>query len=49
MGNFQRFINEDNLVIGPNAYAVITEEIEAVDIDTLTDFMIAESLMQNNN
>lgn len=39
---------KDNLVIGPNAYAVITEEIEAVDIDTLTDFMIAESLMQNN-
>ena len=39
---------KDNLVIGPYAYAVITEEIEAVDIDTLTDFMIAESLMQNN-
>jgi CMP-N-acetylneuraminic acid synthetase len=35
-----------NLVIGPNAYAVITEEIEAVDIDTHVDFMVAESLMK---
>jgi len=36
----------DNLVIGPNAYAVITEEIEAVDIDTKVDFLVAESLMK---
>jgi CMP-N,N'-diacetyllegionaminic acid synthase len=36
-----------NLVVGPNAFAVVTEEIEAVDIDTPVDFMISESLMKN--
>ncbi len=35
------------LVIGPNAYAVITEEEEAIDIDTHTDFLIAESIMRS--
>ena len=37
----------DQLIIGPNAYSVITEEIEAVDIDTQEDFLIAEALMKN--
>jgi len=36
-----------NLVVGPNAFAIVTEEIEAVDIDTPVDFMISESLMKN--
>jgi N-acylneuraminate cytidylyltransferase/CMP-N,N'-diacetyllegionaminic acid synthase len=36
-----------SLVIGPNAYTVITDEREAVDIDTPVDFMIAEALMKN--
>ena len=36
---------EKMLVIGTNAYAIITDEEEAVDIDTQTDFLIAESLM----
>ncbi|TFB11126.1 acylneuraminate cytidylyltransferase family protein [Candidatus Marinimicrobia bacterium MT.SAG.3] len=40
---------EKNLVIGPYAYAVITDEQEAVDIDTQTDFLIAESLMSIEN
>ena len=35
-----------NLVIGPNAYAVVTDEREAIDIDTETDFLIAEALVQ---
>ena len=38
-----------NLVIGPNAFAVITEEIESVEIDTMVEFIIAESLMSGNN
>ena len=37
-----------NLVVGPNAYAIVTEEIEAVDIDTEVDFMISEALMQHH-
>lgn len=37
----------DQLVIGPNAYSVITEEIEAVDIDTYEDFLISEALMKS--
>jgi len=37
------------LVIGPNAYAVVTEEIEAVDIDTPVDFLISEALMLNQD
>ena len=40
---------EKNLVIGPNAYAVLTEEEEAIDIDTQTDFLIAESIMISKN
>lgn len=36
-----------NLVVGPNAYAIVTEEIEAVDIDTEVDFMISEALIQH--
>jgi CMP-N-acetylneuraminic acid synthetase len=35
------------LVIGPSSYGVITDEEEAIDIDTETDFLIAESLMRN--
>jgi len=35
------------LVIGPNAYAVITEQEEALDIDTQTDFQVAESIMRS--
>ena len=34
-----------NLVIGTNAYALATDEIECVDIDTNLDFLIAETLM----
>jgi len=37
------------LVIGPNAYAVSTDEKEAMDIDTHTDFLIAESIMGLKN
>ena len=33
------------LVIGPKAYAIITSEKEAIDIDTHTDFVVAESIM----
>lgn len=44
----RNLLMKHNLVIGPNAYAVITEEIEAVDIDTHVDFMISESLMTND-
>ena len=40
---------KDNLVIGPNAYSVITEEIEAVDIDTHEDLLVSEALMKNTN
>ena len=36
-------IMEKRLVIGTSAYAVITEEEEAFDIDTPTDFLISES------
>jgi CMP-N,N'-diacetyllegionaminic acid synthase len=38
---------KEGLVIGSNAHAVITEEIEAVDIDTPVDFVICEALMKN--
>ncbi len=38
---------KEQLVIGPNAYAVITEEIEAVDIDTHEDLLVSEALMKN--
>ena len=37
---------EKTLVIGPDAYAVETSEEEAIDIDTHTDFLIAEAVMQ---
>lgn len=40
----RQVLMEQNLVIGPNAYAVETDELEAVDIDTETDLKIAESL-----
>ena len=40
---------KDELVIGPNAYAVLTEEIEAVDIDTQEDLLVSEALMKNTN
>ncbi len=35
------------LVIGPNSYAVITSEEEAIDIDTETDFLVAETIMKS--
>lgn len=37
----------ETLVIGPNSYAVITDEEEAIDIDTETDFLIAEAIMES--
>jgi len=39
-------IINDCLVVGPNAFSVVTEEIEAVDIDTQIDFVISDSLMK---
>ena len=39
-------IMNDCLVVGPNAYSVVTDDIEAVDIDTEVDFVIANSLMK---
>tara|TARA_B100001758_G_C18242189_1_gene521179 strand:- start:142 stop:855 length:714 start_codon:yes stop_codon:yes gene_type:complete len=41
----KNLLMDKTLVIGPKAYAVITEEKEAIDIDTHTDFLIAESIM----
>ena len=38
---------EKTLAIGPNSFAVIIDEKEAFDIDTHTDFAIAESIMQS--
>lgn len=38
-----------SLIIGFNAYAVITDEQEALDIDTHLDFLIAEAIMDRNN
>jgi CMP-N,N'-diacetyllegionaminic acid synthase len=35
------------LVVGPNAFSVVTEDIEAVDIDTPIDFIISDALMKN--
>ena len=35
------------LMIGPNAYAVCTDEQEALDIDTHVDFNIIEAIMQS--
>ena len=40
---------EKTLTIGPDALAVVVDEEEAVDIDTFTDFHIAESLMKMKN
>jgi CMP-N,N'-diacetyllegionaminic acid synthase len=40
---------EKTLMIGLNGYAVETDEIEAIDIDTHTDFLIAEVVMAQNN
>ena len=42
----KKLLMDKMLVIGTNAYAIITDEEEAVDIDTHTDFLIAESLMR---
>mgnify|MGYP001357151580 CR=1 FL=1 len=39
-------IMNDCLVVGPNAYSVVTDDIEAVDIDTEVDFVISNSLMK---
>ena len=33
-------------IIGIRSYAVVTEEEEALDIDTLTDFIVVESVIQ---
>lgn len=40
-------IMNDCLVVGPNAYSVVTDDIEAVDIDTEVDFIISDSLMKH--
>ena len=37
---------DKNLVIGPNAYALAIDEGETIDIDTPTDFLVAEALMK---
>jgi len=37
---------EKNQIIGVNAYAVINDEEEALDIDTLIDFTVVESVMR---
>ena len=42
----KNLLMEKTLTIRPNALAVIVDEGEAVDIDTFTDFYIAESLMK---
>jgi CMP-N,N'-diacetyllegionaminic acid synthase len=36
-----------NLVVGPNALAIINDEIEAMDIDTELDFEICQVVMNN--
>lgn len=43
----KNLLMEKTLVIGPNAYAVVTDEEEAIDIDTHTDFLIAESILSS--
>jgi len=42
-------IMNKTLVIGPSSYAVVTTEKEAIDIDTQTDFLIAEAIMSPKN
>ena len=42
----KKLLMKKTLTIGPNALAVVVEEEEAVDIDTFTDFHIAEALMK---
>jgi CMP-N-acetylneuraminic acid synthetase len=39
---------EDNLVIGPNAFAEVIPEMETFDIDTETDLLIAEAIYKEN-
>jgi CMP-N,N'-diacetyllegionaminic acid synthase len=41
----RELLMEKNLVIGTSAYGVETSEEEAIDIDTNTDFLIAESII----
>ena len=36
-----------SLVVGPNAFSVVTADIEAVDIDTPVDFIISDALMRD--
>ena len=43
----KELLMNQTLVIGPNSYAVVTGEQEALDIDTETDFLIAEAIMKN--
>ena len=45
----KKLLMEKTLTIGPDALAVVVDEEEAVDIDTFTDFHIAESLMKMKN
>ena len=39
---------DENLVIGPSAYAEIIPESETFDIDTETDLLIAEAIINQN-
>ena len=43
----KELLMKETLVIGPNSYAIITDEKEAIDIDTKTDFLIAEAIMKS--
>mgnify|MGYP001205986369 CR=1 FL=1 len=45
----KKLLMNKTLTIGPNALAVVVDEEEAVDIDTFTDFHIAEALMKMKN
>ena len=45
----KQLLLDKTLVIGPNAYAVVVEESEALDIDTHMDFLIAEAIMKAGN
>jgi len=42
----RNLLMEKNQIIGVNAYAVINDEEEALDIDTLIDFTVVESVMR---
>ena len=42
----KELLMEKRLVIGPYAYAKVIDEGETIDIDTPTDFLVAEALMK---